>query len=89
MFYLLHFVPVCFCPVLNGLLLLLCGAQLLSQPLQLLHHRGHLVGFVLCLLLHSTQPAQLATHLVALRRVGILQTHQLLAERPVFLVLDT
>ncbi len=72
--YFLHFVSVGLCPVLDGLLLLLCGTQLLPQLLQLLQQRGHLVGFVLGLLLHPAQPVQLATHPLALHCVGVLQT---------------
>lgn len=71
--YFLHFVPVTLCPVLDGLLLLLRGTQLLLQPLQLLQQRGHLVGFVLGILLHPAQPVQLAAHSLALHCVGTLQ----------------
>lgn len=86
---LLHFVPVGLSPVLDGLLLLLRGAQLLSQLLQLLLQRGHLVAFAPRLFFCSAQPTQLATHPLALCCVGILQTQQLVVERPILLVLET
>lgn len=85
--YFLHRLPVGLSPVLDGLLLLLGGSQLLLEPLQLLQKRRHLAGFVLGVLLRPAQPAQLAAHALALRRVGTLQAHQPLADRAVLFVL--
>jgi len=86
--YFLHFVPVGLCPVLDGLLLLLCGTQLLFQPLQLLQQGWHLVAFVLGVLLCPTQPAQLITHSLTLHGVGTLQADELIVDQPVFFSLE-
>lgn len=85
--YFFHFAPVCLCPVLDGLLLLLCDAQLLPQLLQFLQQGRHLIGFVPGVFLHPAQPAQLAAHPLSLHGVGTLQTDELLVDQLVVLVL--